>query len=267
MDSDYSDVASEGSEVPYQPGADEQDDDDEEYVEVAESQRKPKARATKRSKSSASSASKPVATRNRSKEQGEDDFEEEELEDRVSSSKRRNLLRGVPDEDDETEETPDTKLPSEEGDLQTEPPSDQVELEDESAPQSAAPDDEEELRENTEDAIKGANRSKMLTDLLGDGNVRKSLTEEEVQLRRAENARKRKNLSEKRLEEEKQETINKLLRRRAGKSRSHLPREDDKESLGEASNFYKPRRPYITKGMNRTLRSRNGDCYCLCEKT
>lgn len=53
-------------------------------------------------------------------------------------------------------------------------------------------------------------------------NIRKRnvLTEEENQIRRAEIARKRKNLSEKKLEEEKQDTINKLLKRRAKTTRT-----------------------------------------------
>lgn len=264
MESDYSDVDSENSEVPYQPGGDE--DDDEEYVEIPESLPKPKVRGSKRSKSHGINDAKPISTRKRSKEQGEEDFEEEVLE-QISSPKRRNTHRGVPDEEDDNDETPEMKVPSEELESQPELPSDQVDIEEEIPPQAAVPDDDEELREKTEDSVQGGNRSKMLTDLLGDGSTRKSLNEEEIQLRRAENARKRKNLSEKRLEEEKQETINKLLRRRAGKSRSHLPREDDKEALGEAGNFHKPRRPYLSKGMNRTLRRRDGDLYCVFEKT
>ncbi|EPY51872.1 Ino80 complex subunit Ies2 [Schizosaccharomyces cryophilus OY26] len=44
---------------------------------------------------------------------------------------------------------------------------------------------------------------------------RKKLTEEEMALRRVENARRRKNQSEKKLEEEKMETINRLLKRQS----------------------------------------------------
>ncbi|EEB09766.1 Ino80 complex subunit Ies2 [Schizosaccharomyces japonicus yFS275] len=49
---------------------------------------------------------------------------------------------------------------------------------------------------------------------------RKKLTPEEMALRRIENARKRKNQSEQRLEEEKQETINRLLKRQATTGRN-----------------------------------------------
>lgn len=51
------------------------------------------------------------------------------------------------------------------------------------------------------------------------------LTVEEQQLKRAELARRRKNLSERRLEEEKQDTLDKLLKKRAPKSRRN--NEDD----------------------------------------
>lgn len=128
---------------------------------------------------------------------------------------------------------------------------------------SALPDYEDEVGENIGDSLKQPTRSKMLLELLGDGVSKKNLTEEEIQLRRAENARKRKNLSEKRSEEEKQETINKLLRRRAGKSRSHLPNEEEElDGSSESAAFSKPRRPYRSKGLIRTLRRRNEDLYC-----
>src|SRR5215469_15945362 len=49
---------------------------------------------------------------------------------------------------------------------------------------------------------------------------KKHLTAEEHAMRRAEMARRRKNLSEKRNEEEKMETINKLLKKQAPKTNS-----------------------------------------------
>ncbi|CAI4051297.1 hypothetical protein SUVZ_14G1160 [Saccharomyces uvarum] len=119
----------------------------------------------------------------------------------------------------------------------------------------------EATKENTTDSTRSTTtRSKMLLDLLEDGGSKKKLTDEEIQLRRAENARKRKNLSEKRLEEEKQDTINKLLKKRAGKSRSHLPNEDDKND--GSSSFVKPRRPYNSDGMTRILRNYKEDLFC-----
>jgi Ino eighty subunit 2 len=50
--------------------------------------------------------------------------------------------------------------------------------------------------------------------------TKKHLTAEEHAMRRAEMARRRKNLSEKRNEEEKMETINKLLKKQAPKTNS-----------------------------------------------
>ena len=78
-------------------------------------------------------------------------------------------------------------------------------------------DDEDDEDDDTSSIVaqdKLQSRNKMISELM-DNSARKNskLTEQELQLRRAENARKRKNLSEKRLEEEKQDTINKLLRR------------------------------------------------------
>ncbi|RAL17802.1 PAPA-1-like domain-containing protein [Aspergillus homomorphus CBS 101889] len=53
--------------------------------------------------------------------------------------------------------------------------------------------------------------------------VKKHLTAEERAMRRAEMARRRKNLSEKRNEEEKMDTINRLLRKQAPKRRGRIP--------------------------------------------
>ncbi|XHG02122.1 hypothetical protein AWENTII_005484 [Aspergillus wentii] len=53
--------------------------------------------------------------------------------------------------------------------------------------------------------------------------VKKHLTAEERAMRRAEMARRRKNLSEKRNEEEKMDTINRLLRKQAPKRRGRVP--------------------------------------------
>lgn len=63
-------------------------------------------------------------------------------------------------------------------------------------------------------------KSKELLSLMDEPTRKtKQLTDEEKQLRRVEQARKRKNFSLKKLEEEKRDTLNKLLMRRAGKVR------------------------------------------------
>ncbi|KAI5952506.1 hypothetical protein KGF54_003373 [Candida jiufengensis] len=70
-------------------------------------------------------------------------------------------------------------------------------------------------------------------------------TEEEVALRKAENARKRLDYKNKMLEEEKRDTLNKLLKRRATKSREIIT--DDREGTPgeELNSFYKERRPML----------------------
>ncbi|ODV98315.1 hypothetical protein PACTADRAFT_48098 [Pachysolen tannophilus NRRL Y-2460] len=78
-------------------------------------------------------------------------------------------------------------------------------------------------------------------ELSNEPTKKKVYTEEELQLRRAETARKRKNLSERRLEEEKQDTLNRLLKRRANKVRDIKSLNDeDKPSILD-----KPRRPVL----------------------
>ncbi|KAI9820716.1 MAG: hypothetical protein M1827_005086 [Pycnora praestabilis] len=65
-----------------------------------------------------------------------------------------------------------------------------------------------------------------LLELPAESKVKKHLTAEEHAMRRAEMARRRKNLSEKRNEEEKMDTINKLLKKQAPKRRGRaLPSE------------------------------------------
>lgn len=66
-------------------------------------------------------------------------------------------------------------------------------------------------------------------------------TEEQIALRRAENARKRAHYKVKQLEEAKRDTLNKLLKRRATKTREKETEEDVEEKL-----TLKPRRPVIT---------------------
>lgn len=203
----------------------------------------------------------------------EDD--EAESESVHTTRKRGKVVRALQledDEDDEVEEPSADVEFDEEEPLDGTAPADQIEDEEElsDAASTRLPstqiEDDDEVREATDDSLKRPTKSKMLQELLGDSHSRRSLTEEEAQLRRAENARKRKNLSEKRLEEEKQETINKLLRRRAGKSRSHIPKDDEpEEGQNDSTAFSKPRRPYDCSGMTRTLRRPTQDIYCTVD--
>ncbi|KAL4795220.1 PAPA-1-like conserved region-domain-containing protein [Aspergillus venezuelensis] len=63
--------------------------------------------------------------------------------------------------------------------------------------------------------------------------IKKHLTAEERQMRRAEMARRRKNLSEKRNEEEKMDTINRLLRKQAPKRRGRIPAAEAAENAAD----------------------------------
>ncbi|CCH58871.1 hypothetical protein TBLA_0B00260 [Henningerozyma blattae CBS 6284] len=244
---------------------------DEEYVETP-------TNFKSKSKSSTKNKSR-LASKKRSRLEA--DTEDDELI--VSPSRRVTVSRIV--EDDEEEEDHDEEV-EEEADIDelVQEEEDEVEVPElrESDDNGTGEDEKQEdivvhsepiteaddVKESTVESLSAHHsRSRMLLDILDDGSNKKQLTEEEIQLRRAENARKRKNLSEKRLEEEKQDTINKLLKKRAGKSRSHLPKDDDSSSKGdgksandgnsyhdEDSSFKKFRRPYKTDGMIRIIK-------------
>ncbi|KAI5968156.1 hypothetical protein KGF57_000239 [Candida theae] len=93
----------------------------------------------------------------------------------------------------------------------------------------------------------------------------KEETEEEAALRKAENARKRQDYKNKILEEEKRDTLNKLLKRRATKSRETIS-EDKEGSVGvdeDSKSYYKERRatlnhPALVRYVNNTT-SLNGN--------
>ena len=65
-----------------------------------------------------------------------------------------------------------------------------------------------------------------VVQLLTEPQIKKHLTAEEHAMRRAEMARRRKNLSEKRNEEEKADTINRLLKKQAPKRRGKISKEE-----------------------------------------
>lgn len=242
--------------------------DDEEYVDEVEEVKttKPRRGGSRREQSKRSKRALV-------------DEEDADFEEVIPSKKRIKVSKTVPDEDDEEDLIDEQKVEPgfEDPVSESQDESEKIEhMDDEEEDDgfndasSTQPsrlqddeDDEEEARQDAQDSLKSPSKSKMLRSLLGNDQGRKTPTEEEVQLKRAENARKRKNLSEKRSEEEKQETINKLLRRRAGKSRSHLPTEDEaREGTADNSAFGKPRRPYDSTGMTRTIRSYKEDIYC-----
>ncbi|KAL4893171.1 PAPA-1-like conserved region-domain-containing protein [Aspergillus ambiguus] len=73
--------------------------------------------------------------------------------------------------------------------------------------------------------------------------VKKHLTAEERAMRRAEMARRRKNLSEKRNEEEKMDTINRLLRKQAPKRRGRIPAAEAAENASADQETQEVERP------------------------
>ena len=78
--------------------------------------------------------------------------------------------------------------------------------------------------------------------------IKKHLTAEEHAMRRAEMARRRKNLSEKRNEEEKQDTINRLLKKQAPKRRGKISAKEieaqDRGDMSEAEEHQQQQRGY-----------------------
>ncbi|KAF6007761.1 hypothetical protein HII13_004432 [Brettanomyces bruxellensis] len=87
-------------------------------------------------------------------------------------------------------------------------------------------------------------KSKELLALMDEPQKKKNLSEEEIQLRRAEQARKRKNFSIKKLEAEKRDTLNKLLMKRASKVRD-TKNLKGKEYGDEEESQAVPRRPQL----------------------
>ncbi|KAI0390996.1 hypothetical protein F5Y17DRAFT_468533 [Xylariaceae sp. FL0594] len=117
--------------------------------------------------------------------------------------------------------------------------------------------DEEGSQEETPDLTKMTKRQRARFEENGDAlmklsdevQAKKHFTAEELSMRRAEMARRRRNLSEKRNEEVKMETINKLLKKQAPKTKS-------KAQAGEATPDPEAQRP--SPGFVRWVSSRDG---------
>ena len=279
----------------------EEEDDDDEYIE----------KVTKRSKMNNRQSKPRHRSSNRINSKRTDDFKDDELI--INASVRKETVPIIQYDDDdeeaseeekdvEVEESQDVEIAEEEEEEEEE--DDDIEIPEVSeTPMPEDVDDKEEeeeeenndedttdygisldinSKESTADIPKRIVRSRMLKDILDYSDTSNKqeelLTEEEIQLRKAENARKRKNLKDKKLEEEKRDTINKLLRKRAGKARSRQQGNDD-ESLRSSSNkdgtsngtgngklkesmFHKPRRPYLTDGMTRIVINAENILYC-----
>ncbi|KAL3462888.1 PAPA-1-like conserved region-domain-containing protein [Aspergillus heterothallicus] len=88
--------------------------------------------------------------------------------------------------------------------------------------------------------------------------IKKHLTAEERAMRRAEMARRRKNLSEKRNEEEKMDTINRLLRKQAPKRRGRIPAAEAAENAAADQQEAAPDAEPIDPTMVRWVSGREG---------
>ncbi|KAK4500497.1 hypothetical protein PRZ48_008686 [Zasmidium cellare] len=128
-------------------------------------------------------------------------------------------------EDDEDDELSELESNEDEGEGDGEEDEEDEESED---------DDDENSRSATPDLTKLTKRQRgafeepaesSLMALSNEAQKKKHLTAEEHAMRRAEMARRRKNLSEKRNEEEKMDTINKLLKKPAPKRRTRAEME------------------------------------------
>jgi Ino eighty subunit 2 len=113
-------------------------------------------------------------------------------------------------------------------------------------------DEEEELDSDDETpALDSSRMTKRQRGSLGNDflqlpmepQVKKHLTAEERAMRRAEMARRRKNLSEKRNEEEKMDTINRLLRKQAPKRRGRIPAAEAAENASADQEMQEVERP------------------------
>ncbi|EAW14144.1 PAPA-1-like domain-containing protein [Aspergillus clavatus NRRL 1] len=136
---------------------------------------------------------------------------------------------------DDDEDEDDDELSELDTDAEGEPDDqDESGLGNEQAGEEELDDEEEDEEADSDDGTPGGDLSRLTKRQRGNlGNdflqlpmepqVKKHLTAEERAMRRAEMARRRKNLSEKRNEEEKMDTINRLLRKQAPKRRGRIP--------------------------------------------
>ncbi|SCU93264.1 LAFA_0F15478g1_1 [Lachancea sp. 'fantastica'] len=273
MDSDLSsveldaEVYEESPDLPEDSpyGSDREEDDEYQYTpEIEEDDEKVQPSGSSRSKRGAARSTDeydPAGRTAGQKRVVEDDFEEPSS----SPAKRSRRNAGIDlqnlDDEDEDDGYGDDDVHGEEGQQDG---GDEADAAINASASASASASEQEKAERPQDSNK-TSRSKIMMELLDNSSRRNSkLSEKELQLRRAENARKRKNLSEKKLEEEKQDTINKLLRRRAGRTRGPVPADRDKKSedpQDENAEFTKPRRSYNSKGMVRILQNANETVY------
>ncbi|KAI1844206.1 hypothetical protein JX265_002979 [Neoarthrinium moseri] len=172
---------------------------------------KPKSAATSKAKAPLKSAMKQVAEdKDSDDELSELDSDEDEIQDTVKV--------GGGDDDDEEDEEEDAEGEDD----------DEIEAADATGQNDDELDsDEDGSRAGTPDLTKMTKRQRArfededvgLMKLSDEVQAKKHFTAEELSMRRAEMARRRRNLSEKRNEEVKRETIDKLLKKQAPKTK------------------------------------------------
>ncbi|MCJ1472052.1 hypothetical protein MMC13_000697 [Lambiella insularis] len=157
------------------------------------------------------------------------------IEGKVKSVQAKETQPGNSDDDEELSELDSVEGDEDEGgeeDAEGEEVGDEdQEMEDEEDADSDADTPADGSRASTPDVSKMTKRQRSRLDqVMGsdflqlpmEPQIKKHLTAEEHAMRRAEMARRRKNLSEKRNEEEKQDTINRLLKKQAPKRRGKI---------------------------------------------
>ncbi|KAI9759998.1 MAG: hypothetical protein M4579_001935 [Chaenotheca gracillima] len=106
-----------------------------------------------------------------------------------------------------------------------------------------------------------------LLELPSESKAKKILSAEEHAMRRAEMARRRKNLSEKRNEEEKMDTINKLLKKQAPKQRRARGAEAPPATAGDVTpNAQEPEQERPIATMTRWISNRNENLIAVPEE-
>ena len=215
---------------------------------------KPAARATKaakvpKSKTASTNKRRSTAGGGSSRKRGrveddEDDEEDEELSDAESvvEGEINASVEVVGEEDAEGDEDDEEDAEGDEDDEDDEKDA-EGDDDDNDNEEDAEGDEDDEDREGTPDLSKMTRRQRARFEetpqeymkLSDEVQVKKVFTAEELSMRRAEMARRRRNLSDKRNEEVKAETINKLLKRQAPKTTKKNALGDDDDEEGGSS--------------------------------
>ncbi|KIW06375.1 hypothetical protein, variant [Verruconis gallopava] len=141
------------------------------------------------------------------------------------------------DEDEELSDLSDEELEGGEDGLGADAGEDDDDDSDEDISRSQTPDPSKLTRRQRQEAVG-------LMALSNEAQKKKHFTAEEISMRRAEMARRRKALSEKRNDEEKQDTINRLLKRQASKRQRKADVEADRIAEEGEDETVKPNKLY-----------------------